>query len=86
MNDWTKNMGTEQVDRMSLDENMTYCGRWHLVREIGRGAYGVVYLATGSDGTKRGEENNRRINALHDEGRDKAVTKQDAAERYNQAK
>ena len=55
------------------------------MREIGRGAYGVVYLATGSDGTKRGEENNRRINALHDEGRDKAVTKQDAAERYNQA-
>ena len=26
------------------------CGEWRLLREIGRGAYGVVYLAEASDG------------------------------------
>lgn len=28
------------------------CGEWRLDREIGRGAYGVVYLAVGSDGKR----------------------------------
>ena len=28
------------------------CGVWRLEREIGQGAYGVVYLAVGSDGVR----------------------------------
>ena len=28
------------------------CGDWRLEREIGQGAYGVVYLAVGSDGVR----------------------------------
>ena len=35
---------------MQLNGNMPHCGQWRLVREIGHGAYGVVYLAVGSDG------------------------------------
>ncbi len=31
---------------MQSAENISQCGAWRLVREIGRGAYGVVYLAT----------------------------------------
>ena len=31
---------------------MSQCGQWRLVREIGHGAYGVVYLAVGSDGKR----------------------------------
>ena len=31
---------------------MPQCGQWRLVREIGHGAYGVVYLAVGSDGKR----------------------------------
>lgn len=31
-------------------ESFVCCGDWQLVREIGRGAYGVVYLAEGADG------------------------------------
>ena len=37
---------------MQLDEDMTQCGQWRLVREIGHGAYGVVYLAVGTDGKR----------------------------------
>ena len=33
-------------------EDMTQCGQWRLVREIGHGAYGVVYLAVGADGKR----------------------------------
>ena len=35
---------------MQLKGNMPQCGQWRLVREIGHGAYGVVYLAEGADG------------------------------------
>lgn len=35
---------------MQLDGNMPHCGQWRLVREIGHGAYGVVYLAVAPDG------------------------------------
>ena len=35
---------------MQLKGNMSQCGPWRLVREIGHGAYGVVYLAEGADG------------------------------------
>ena len=31
-------------------KSLIYCGEWRLDREIGRGAYGVVYLAEGADG------------------------------------
>lgn len=31
-------------------KSLIYCGDWRLVREIGHGAYGVVYLAEGADG------------------------------------
>jgi len=31
---------------------MPQCGQWRLVREIGHGAYGVVYLAVGADGNR----------------------------------
>ena len=37
---------------MQLVGNMTRCGQWRLVREIGHGAYGVVYLAVGTDGKR----------------------------------
>ena len=37
---------------MQLNGNMPHCGQWRLVREIGHGAYGVVYLAVGSDGKR----------------------------------
>ncbi len=37
---------------MQLNGNMPQCGQWRLVREIGHGAYGVVYLAVGSDGKR----------------------------------
>ena len=36
---------------MLSDENMPQCGEWRLLREIGRGAYGVVYFAVGPDST-----------------------------------
>ena len=35
---------------MQLNGNMPHCGQWRLVREIGHGAYGVVYLAVATDG------------------------------------
>ena len=31
---------------------MANCGQWHLEREIGHGAYGVVFLAEGPDGER----------------------------------
>ena len=31
---------------------MANCGQWHLEREIGHGAYGVVFLAAGPDGER----------------------------------
>ena len=37
---------------MQLKGNMPQCGQWCLVREIGHGAYGVVYLAVGTDGKR----------------------------------
>ena len=37
---------------MQLNGNMPHCGQWHLVREIGHGAYGVVYLAVSPDGER----------------------------------
>ena len=37
---------------MQFKGNMPQCGQWRLVREIGHGAYGVVYLAVGSDGKR----------------------------------
>ena len=33
-------------------ESMANCGQWHLEREIGHGAYGVVFLAEGLDGER----------------------------------
>ena len=33
-------------------EGCENCGDWRLLREIGRGAYGVVYLAEGPDGRR----------------------------------
>lgn len=33
-------------------KSLIYCGDWRLVREIGHGAYGVVYLAVGTDGKR----------------------------------
>ena len=33
-------------------ESMANCGQWHLEREIGHGAYGVVFLAEGPDGER----------------------------------
>ena len=38
---------TENIEASDVREN---CGDWRLLREIGRGAYGVVYLAEASDG------------------------------------
>ena len=35
-------------------ESMANCGQWHLEREIGHGAYGVVFLAEGPDGAPAG--------------------------------
>ena len=37
---------------MQLNGNMPHCGQWRLVREIGHGAYGVVYLAVAPDGER----------------------------------
>ena len=37
---------------MQLDANTPPCGPWHLVREIGHGAYGTVHLAERSDGAR----------------------------------
>jgi len=37
---------------MQFKGNMPQCGQWRLVREIGHGAYGVVYLAVGIDGKR----------------------------------
>ena len=37
---------------MQLKGNMPQCGQWCLVRGIGHGAYGVVYLAVGTDGKR----------------------------------
>ena len=34
-----------------LMESSARCGKWTLIREIGRGAYGIVYLAKDSTGT-----------------------------------
>ena len=33
-------------------DSMANCGQWHLEREIGHGAYGVVFLAEGPDGER----------------------------------
>ena len=33
-------------------KSLIYCGDWRLAREIGHGAYGVVYLAVGTDGKR----------------------------------
>ena len=33
-------------------ESMANCGQWHIEREIGHGAYGVVFLAEGPDGER----------------------------------
>ena len=38
---------TENIEASDAREK---CGEWRLLREIGRGAYGVVYLAKASDG------------------------------------
>ncbi len=37
---------------METNDNLAMCGAWRLVREIGRGAYGVVYLAEGPNGER----------------------------------
>ena len=37
---------------MQFKGNKPQCGQWRLVREIGHGAYGVVYLAVGTDGKR----------------------------------
>ena len=37
---------------MQLNGNMPHCGQWRLAREIGHGAYGVVYLAVEFDGRR----------------------------------
>ena len=39
------------------------CGKWKFVQEIGRGAYGVVYMATGPDGTRAAVKVCRREDA-----------------------
>lgn len=36
----------------SVKENQVICGQWRLVREIGHGAYGTVYLAERRDGER----------------------------------
>ena len=38
--------------RTVANDNLAMCGAWRLVREIGRGAYGVVYLAEGPNGER----------------------------------
>ena len=37
---------------MKPEDNMPQCGSWRLVREIGHGAYGVVYLAEYAEGER----------------------------------
>lgn len=37
---------------MKPEDNMPQCGSWRLVREIGHGAYGVVYLAEDGEGER----------------------------------
>ena len=37
---------------IGIGEELPQCGQWKLLREIGRGAYGVVYLAKGAGGEK----------------------------------
>ena len=39
-------------DTGRMSEELPQCGQWKLLREIGRGAYGVVYLAKGAGGEK----------------------------------
>ena len=39
-------------DAGRMGEELPQCGQWKLLREIGRGAYGVVYLAKGAGGEK----------------------------------
>ena len=44
-------MHTSQIGGEAGD-GLEECGGWRLVREVGRGAYGVVYLAVGPDGRR----------------------------------
>ena len=42
--------GHQGFRKVMQDANAPSCGKWRTGSEIGRGAYGVVYLATGPDG------------------------------------
>lgn len=46
-----------------MDDKMKRYGAWSLAQEIGRGAYGVVYMATGPDGTRAAVKVCRREDA-----------------------
>ena len=43
-------MNIERRENSETNTAPEKCGEWRLLREIGRGAYGVVYLAEASDG------------------------------------
>ena len=46
-------MGNKSAEMaIGIGEELPQCGQWRLLREIGRGAYGVVYLAKDGDGAK----------------------------------
>ena len=40
------------VNMAGKTKTLIYCGDWRLDREIGRGAYGIVYLAEGANGDR----------------------------------
>ena len=45
-------MHTFQTEEDGSGGGFGKCGRWRLLREVGRGAYGMVYLAVGSGGER----------------------------------
>ncbi len=45
-------MDYSQTENDKAAREIEMCGKWRLLREIGRGAYGVVYLAEASDGRR----------------------------------
>ena len=45
-------MNIERRENSETDTAPEKCGEWRLLREIGHGAYGVVYLAEASDGRR----------------------------------
>lgn len=53
------------VNMAGETKSLTYCGDWRLDREIGRGAYGVVYIAANGKGERAAER--ARIGGKHRE-------------------